>query len=214
MQTVGAGCVGSIVGAASAGILNYNFNRIQYKRNRRDHFEDGMRSEMALLEVFQSDLTSLKRLHTEMSTLLNSLKEGEPLAYALPVTLNYFSVFENNAAQLGRIERSELISQLVDVYHRGKSLIDSVRMNNETVFEFRRLEAEIKQAPSEKTKAQFNLVHARMIRYAPTLKRASGDWLKEIDVTLSMIADRRAELKIPHALIVARAAEPPEAITE
>jgi hypothetical protein len=196
LQTVGAGCIGSVVGAASAGFISYNSQRVHYARTMRDRAAEQRRGELALLDVFASDLTSLRKLHTQMSNILSTLPEGEPLDSIVPVSLNYFSVFENNVANFGMIRKPELISQLIDTYHRAKGLIDSLRSNNEMVAEFRRWTIEFEEGKSELAKGHRDRVRARMVGYARFLKDSSAGWLGEIDRTQAMIENHRLNVAL------------------
>src|SRR5690606_597365 len=113
----------------------------------------------------------------------------------VPVTLNYFSVFENNAAQLGRIGRSDLKAQIIEVYQRAKSMIDSQRTNNDLYQELKHWAVQDKQNPTAFSQEQIDRVRGKMGVYAQSLRRASDLWVKETQSALKSIESYCAEIQ-------------------
>lgn len=73
-----------------------------------------------------------------MGVHLEALEEGKPLLMYYPILQDYFTIYNNNAFLIGRIEDSDLRKSIVEVYTAAKALMDSYRMNNVNVEKYER----------------------------------------------------------------------------
>ena len=75
----------------------------------------------------------------ELGPLIEPLADGEPLMVHYPLTQDYFTVYNSNAALIGHIEDSEIRTLIIQVYARGRGLIDSYKFNNEMLVKYENL---------------------------------------------------------------------------
>lgn len=192
LLTIAAGTFGAIVGASISGYIALKNGLMQFRRSVADREKLDRGNEIAMLQVLDGDLRALSELHSQAAGMIASLKDGDFLASVVPVTLNYFSVFENNVTQLGRITNPELRTRIIFVYQKAKSLIDSLRRNNELLGEYWRWEIEARKSDTPLNQERFAKTRQNLIYYAEILKVSSMRLTAEISGT---IADFETELK-------------------
>jgi hypothetical protein len=90
-------------------------------------------SERSFLLSIQAELEGLFKIYQlEVEGIsLDKLPDGEGLYYHLPLSQNYFSVFESNAASLGIIEDDKLRKQIITTYLCIKALVGCHLYNNQ-----------------------------------------------------------------------------------
>lgn len=187
VQTVVAGSIGAVVGSTMSGTIAYLTARANHRRQKRDSASLARKNEIALLEVLQGDLIALQRLHEQGSTILAQLPAEKPLLVFIPVTLNYFSVFENNVHELGRVSHRELRSRIIFTYQKAKSMIDSIRRNNDVLKEYQQWKIEFERTGAEIASKQMDDRLRYLTSYAATLKESSKEFLGEAKYCLEQI---------------------------
>lgn len=186
-STVLAGSIGAIVGASVSGLISLKANRAEFDRTVSDREHVAIKNERALLQVLEGDLKAIRILHSQANGLLRQLPEGKPFFTFVPVTLNYFSVFENNVFQLGAINDPDLRAKIIFVYQKAKSLIDTLRRNNEVVGDYKNWDVENRRHPSAVAKEMMSERRDYLVKYAVLMKATSDELAAEIDSTLTMI---------------------------
>lgn len=68
-----------------------------------------------------------------MGVFVEALPQGSPLNELFPVSSDYFTIFNSNAARIGAIPDPDLRKALVRAYVLAKALVDTFRMNNELI---------------------------------------------------------------------------------
>ena len=53
----------------------------------------------------------------------------------VPITMDYFTIYNNNTDRIGKIKNDELRKEIIFIYTKGKSLIDSLLFNNKLLEE-------------------------------------------------------------------------------
>ena len=115
---------GAVVGGLFAVLVQALSNQAQRKRDRQTERQ-------ALLAILQAILAELETLKTDcLDPLRGQLKKSPPGVHATaPVLQNRCSVYESNAAALGKIDNSELLKKIVSVYGQIKGLLDQMNLN-------------------------------------------------------------------------------------
>jgi hypothetical protein len=95
--------------------------------------------------------------------------------YTYPVTVEPFPVFIGNVGMVGKVDDAELRRSIVRAYALARGLLDSFRLNNASVAEYKRLKT--MNGPPETN--LFTRTHRdRMVEYAGKLKERD-EWVEQ-----------------------------------
>jgi hypothetical protein len=116
--------IGAVVGGLFAVLAQTIANRALRKRDRQTE-------RRALLAILQAILAELETLKADNLDPLQKQLKGSPrgVHHTPPVLQNRCSVYESNAAALGKIDDPELLKRIVRVYGQIKALLDQVNLN-------------------------------------------------------------------------------------
>ncbi|MDY6148918.1 MAG: hypothetical protein SPI35_07890 [Porphyromonas sp.] len=119
--------IGTIITALISSFITAFF---AYSFTQYLNFEDKNAERIAILTALQSELSSLLYLiHSREDDFKtydpSDLPKGS-LPY-IPITLNYFSVFESLSAKFGLITNSALVSEIIRTYMETKGLFENVK---------------------------------------------------------------------------------------
>jgi len=165
--------VSSGIGAFVGSVLTLIATFIAHKLSEASQ----ERKEKALIHGF------LQGIHDEIETLwdayldgigtrVETLKDKEPLNMYWPVTQEYFTIYNNNAFLIGRIQDHDLRKEIVSTYSKARGLIDSFRLNNDLVHKFEHAFWVYQETNNEVHKANAEAYQASLIEYAEHLKKA------------------------------------------
>jgi hypothetical protein len=128
-----SGLVGLVVS------LYLHCKEVQQKEKEEQEFRDN------ILRAIRCELNVLGSIYDQ--NIGKQLKEHEDkkadfFGVALSLTQNWFTVFEGNAAHLGKI-KSEISSRIIATYALNKGLIEAYRINNEYLKNFHLIESKL-----------------------------------------------------------------------
>lgn len=115
--------ISALLGSLFTAFLAYFFSKYQ-------KFKEKNEERLSILNAFQSELSSLLSLIYSREKFFISyepsdLPEGS-LPY-IPITLNYFNIFENLSAKFGLITNPELVTEIINTYAETKGLFENVK---------------------------------------------------------------------------------------
>ncbi len=126
-----AALLGAIIGGVFTlwGVRKaYDFDLLKqkiYDQNEVNNFEQMIRTEIETLwSSYQEGI----------GASLEALPNNTPFELIYPVSQNYFSVYDNNTVLLGKISDNDKRKLIVTIYVQAKGLLDSYRMNNESLY--------------------------------------------------------------------------------
>ena len=125
LLTVVASLLSAWIGGRIAGKYALKAQRQAALDQRERDRETEREALCGTLRAIQAELKSLKSDNLEP---FKKRLTARPLGAFGTKTAheNYFSVFESNAALLGKIEEAELITRIVSVYGQAKGFIDNI----------------------------------------------------------------------------------------
>lgn len=124
----------------------------------------------------------LQGIHDEIETLweayldsvgnrVETLGENQPLNFYWPVTQEYFTIYNNNAVLIGRIQDHDLRKEIVATYTKARGLIDSFRLNNELVNKYEYAYWLYQETNNEIHRVSVEAHQRSLVEYAKQLKK-------------------------------------------
>jgi len=136
------GGVLAIAGGLAATLWADN---LQARRKRR---EDAEFSEN-VIRAIRREIEAIQEIYNKgIGGRLRECPKGQRFPFWLGMTQNWFTVFDSNAVNLGKIE-GELSRQIITVYIRMKQLIEEFRINGEYLKWLKEATAELQRRPME-----------------------------------------------------------------
>jgi len=131
---------GAVVGG---GITGYYTLKATDKAIRDQNEKELKREEKEvqnLLDALGVELNALWGFHMRrVGEKIEQLPDGQPLEFYYPLTQDYFTIYNANAAMIGRIKDAALREAIVVCYNKCKKVVDGFKYNNELVREYRDL---------------------------------------------------------------------------
>lgn len=175
--------------------LRQEFDEIVEKRRRDRQTEDDDRFRNNVLRAIRYELEALHELYANgIGRDLANTPDGKCLRTKFAFTQDFFTVFEANAAHLGRIS-ANTSKRIVKVYALLKAMVENLRINNLYIEELAKLEPRLSYDSTTPRKLvqteHFDLQQA-MRRHATLLK----DHEKELEVEFKGLCANLDELSI------------------
>jgi len=91
-----------------------------------------------LLDALGVEIKTLWEFHMRrVGQRVEALPDGQPLEFYYPLTQDYFTIYNSNAALIGRIKDCNVSEAIVVCYNKCKKVVDGFKYNNELVREYR-----------------------------------------------------------------------------
>ncbi len=81
----------------------------------------------AVLNAIYAEVDCLLNLITDRADMLNNIDRDKAALATLPLSQNYFSVYEKNAGDLSVLSSNELVKDIISTYMETKGLFDDVK---------------------------------------------------------------------------------------
>ena len=168
--------IGAAIGGAATFIVGRQAVRSQQLRDKAASADEVQ----AVLQAIAEELRVLYELHTGGSgggIAIESAEAGEPIEIHYPIYDRYFTIYESCASQIGRIPDAKLRQQIVGVYAYLRSMIDTIRLNNDFMRQTEIAMLNLERAKGDpvlepKFSREYNIHRDQMIQYAPVVKDA------------------------------------------
>jgi hypothetical protein len=147
-----------------------------YSRQYSDKKADAVAETRAFVQAICDEVQmAWDGYNLEIHPRLKALPAGEPFDFTYPVTVEPFPVFIGNVGMVGKVDDAELRRSIVRAYALARGLLDSFRLNNASVAEYKRLKT--MNGPPETN--LFTRTHRdRMVEYAGKLKERD-EWVEQ-----------------------------------
>lgn len=177
-----AALIGAIVGGLFTLKATDKAIRVENeKENRQDEKEI-----QNLLDALGVEIKTLWDFHMKrIGVMIEELPDGKPLDFYYPLTQDYFTIYNSNAALIGRIKDAELREAIVVCYNKCKKVVDGFKYNNELIREFNDL-----NSPDTPYNLAGRLENKRneFIAYASTIKEDHYELKGYVEILLRLIA--------------------------
>ena len=139
-----------------------------YSKQYADKKADDMAETRAFVQAICDEVQmAWDGYNLEIHPMLRALPAGKPFDFIYPVTAEPFPVYLGNVRMVGKVDDAELRRAIIRAYALARGLLDSFRLNNASVSEYKRLKT--MNGPPETN--LFTQTHRdRMVEYAGKLK--------------------------------------------
>lgn len=187
-SSFGSAITGAIVGGLIAGYFALVTTKRSFKEQRVRADENESKLIKSLLQAIHDEMETIyDRYQETMGSRLESLGDGEALAFYYPLVSDFFTVYNGNSFLIGRIQDNDLRKQIIKTYTLSKGMIDSFRLNNDLVQKFEFSQKVFAETQQEIHKQQMVAHHSALIEYARTLKQAHMSLKQDVATLLRML---------------------------
>lgn len=177
--------VGAIVGGFVAGFFSLKATQKSHEHEKEKSKENEEALIAGLLQAIHDEIeTVYDRYQETMGSRIESLNEGEALAFYYPLVSDFFTVYNGNSFLIGRIPSNDLRKQIIKTYTLSKGMVDSFRMNNDLVSKYEFSEKLYAESQSEVHKQQAISHFKALIDYAKSLRESHKSLKQEISSLL------------------------------
>jgi hypothetical protein len=171
---VGGSILGAWLGARIAGRYSREATQKLLDGERAKREEEDRKQVKALLSALHAEVVSVWENYMATSgEHLDTLPDGQPFNYYVPIIADYFPVYHGSVSLLGLINDENLRLRIISGYTVAKSLVDSLRLNNELVKAHDAANDDASHAGNTNASQQIKKLRSQaLLTYAGKLKRA------------------------------------------
>ncbi|MGP9437423.1 hypothetical protein ACT3RR_18530 [Ewingella sp. AOP8-B2-18] len=145
----------------------------------------------SLLQALHDELeTIFCRYQEGMGCKLESLEDGQPLAFYYPLVSDFFTVYHGNSFLIGRINNNTLRKNIIKTYTLAKGMIDSFRMNNDLVQKVEHWESIYEETRSPTHEYRLHAHNNSLIMYAAILKQQHFELKENVEMTINLLLEQ------------------------
>lgn len=147
----------------------YWTHRLQKKdADRRDtEYVHGLR------QAFHDEIETLWEVYQAGAGAdIVALANNEPMLSHWPLTQDYFTIYNANASSIGKIKDQELRKQIIATYTKARTMIDTVRLNNDLLQQWERDCFLFQETRNPVHESHANARHKALVEYATALKES------------------------------------------
>lgn len=128
---------------------------------------------LGLLQAFHDEIETLWGVYQAgAGASIVALPNDEPMLIHWPLTQEYFTIYNTHALSIGKIKNHVLRKQVIATYTKARSMIDSIRLNNDLLQQWEHDCFLFQETHSPAHKLNANARHQALIRYALGLKES------------------------------------------
>lgn len=166
-----AGIIQGIGSLAAVGAAVWIYAR-QYKDKKSDDQNETRAFVEAICEEVQA---AWGGYCIEIHPALQALPDGQHFGVIYPILTETFTIYNNGASMVGKIDDPELRRMIVKTYALARSMISSFQLNNSMLTEYKQLSLLYRQPDRDAVLA----AHANVLRsYAAKLKERD-QWIDQ-----------------------------------
>lgn len=130
--------VGALVGGGFTAWASFSATKTAYRFAERKHEHDEKMRLKRILQALHDEAETVWGMYNQqMGPYLDGLEDGKPVIILWRIEQDYFTVFHTNADNIGLIENERLRRMIIQTYAKAKGTIDSFRMNNDLVLDYK-----------------------------------------------------------------------------
>jgi hypothetical protein len=162
------GSFAALAGAVIGGVFTLRATNKAVQMENAKELRRDEKEVQNLLEALGVEIRILLEFHQRrIGYKVEQLPEGEPLACYYPLTQDYFTIYNANAAMIGRIKNPDLREAIVICYNKCKKVVDAFKYNNDLYIEYRNL---LNDDSSPRTDKMIAHKRQELVDYAVVIK--------------------------------------------
>jgi hypothetical protein len=184
------GFMAALIGAAVGGIFTLKAT----DKAIRDENEKEIRREekevQNMLDAIGVELGTLWGFHMRrIGALIESMpEEGAALEFYYPLTQDYFTVYNTNAAMIGRVKDHILRESVVVCYNKCKKVVDGFKYNNVLFRDYRDMLLMPASSPHHQDYVQAK--YRELVDYALVVREDHYELKEYVERLLKLLAQR------------------------
>lgn len=132
------GFVAGMLGALVGGIFTLIATNKAIREERAKEIRREEKEVQNMLDAIGVELGTLWGFHMRrVGAMVENLPEGAALEFYYPLTQDYFTVYNTNAAKIGQVKDAVLREAVVVTYNKCKKVVDGFKYNNELYVDYR-----------------------------------------------------------------------------
>lgn len=181
--------ISGLVGAVIGGLFTLGGTIIEGRRQKKHQEAAALEKRTHVLVGIKAEITILLEIYKgRIYNNIEAYKGGRPFDMIFPITQNNFIFYEQNALVLSCVSEDTL-REIVRFYSSAKSLVDSYKMNNDTLRQIEQAATITADSSSEVHKARFSALYQMGIEVGEGLKSIHTETMVRYDTCLKLIED-------------------------
>lgn len=183
------GFASALIGAAVGGIFTLKATDKAIREENDKEIRREEKEVQNMLDAIGVELGTLWGFHMRrIGAMLENLTEGAALEFYYPLTQDYFTVYNTNAAMIGRVKDPVLREAVVVTYNKCKKVVDGFKYNNELYKDYKNLLVMPASSPhhDEYVKAK----HKELVEYALLVREDHFELKGYMERLLSLLENR------------------------
>lgn len=132
------GFAAAMVGAFVGGVFTLRATDKAIREEREKEIRRDEKEVQNMLDAIGIELGTLWTFHMRrIGGMVENLPEGAALEFYYPLTQDYFTVYNTNAAKIGQVKDPILREAVVVCYNKAKKVVDGFKYNNELYVDYR-----------------------------------------------------------------------------
>lgn len=192
MEVISA--ITALVGAVAGGLITGYFTlksvKETFKKQRSQNEEqEGMLVNCLLQGLYDELEIVLEGYQRELGPTLSGLEEGKAVMSFFPLIGDYFPIYNGNTLVIGKVRDNHLRKRIIRTYHLGKSMIDSIRFNNELLRKYEYTQKLFEETGEVIHQKQTEVHMNSLIEYGQTLKQIHVDLMTSLSDTMKLLTN-------------------------
>jgi len=181
--------IAAIIGGLIAGIFSLYAVKLTNQHNQERLEKKEAKELQGLLQALHSEIESVFEHYqnTAGKYVENCITNKMQINSHYPIYSDYFTVYNENASLIGRIQNDTLLTLLVQTYAKAKSLIDSFKMNNEQLAKYEQLCAVVSKTNNEFNNQKATEHEKTLIEYSEQIKSLHVEVIKCVNNLLTQL---------------------------
>ena len=132
------GFVAAMMGALVGGIFTLRATDKAIREERAKEIRREEKEVQNMLDAIGVEIGTLWTFHmNRIGAIVENLPADGALEFYYPLTQDYFTVYNTNAAKIGQVKDAVLREAIVVCYNKCKKIVDGFKYNNELYVDYR-----------------------------------------------------------------------------
>lgn len=183
------GFASGLIGALIGGLFTlYATNKAIHEGTAKDERQEE-KEVQNLLDALGVELAALWSFHMRrVGGMIERLQDGQALEFYYPLTQDYFTLYNSNASQIGKIRDAALRESIVVTYNKCKKVVDGLKYNNEIYRDWREY---ADSAPAARDEARLSSKRTQLADYASIIRSDHFELKGYVENLLNLLNQRR-----------------------
>lgn len=184
------GFISGLIGAVVGGLFTLYATRTELRANEKTRARAEAADVRSLLDSLRVELDTLWTFHQlRIGDAVEKLAPGQPLLYYYPLSQDYFTIYNSNAASIGRLDDDVLRRAIVTTYNKCKKVVDGFIYNNLLFQDYRREMMHADDGEPDQRRVQARLQELK--DYAEIIRKDHFELKRYMEELLSLLSAQK-----------------------